>query len=104
LDDSKSLKDRLERLEGLREARRLVAQHVETPQRQRKVYVDKTVKKKTLSAGMWVMVQDAMRLEFPSKFDALWTGPYIIKEVFSNNSVQLKNFNDLKFSTHTNGG
>ncbi len=59
LDDSQSQKDRLERLEGLSEAQRLVAQHVETAQRQRKVYFDKKVKKRTLRASMWVMVQDA---------------------------------------------
>jgi hypothetical protein len=68
------------------------------------VYFDKKVKKRTLSAGMWVMVQDAKRLEFPSKFDTLWTGPYIIKEVFPNNLVQLKNLDGLKFPTRTNGG
>jgi hypothetical protein len=50
------------------------------------------------------MVQDARRLEFMGKFDALWTSPYIIKEVFSNNSVQLKNLNGLKFSIRTNDG
>ncbi len=104
LDDSQSLKDRLERLEGLSEARRMAAQHVEIAQRQRKVYFDKKVKNRSLSAGMWVMVQDAKRLEFPGKFDALWTGLYIIKEVFPNSSVQLKNLNGLEFPTHTNGG
>jgi hypothetical protein len=56
LDDSQALNDRLKRLEGLNEVWKLVAQHVETTQRQRKVYFDKNVKKRTLSAGMWVMV------------------------------------------------
>jgi hypothetical protein len=93
-----SLKDRLERLEGLSEVPRLAAQHVETNQRQKKV------KKKTLSAGMWVMVQDTNRLEFLGKFDALWIDPYIIKEVFPNNSIQLKNLDGLKSLTCTNGG
>ncbi len=51
---------------------------------------------------MWV--QDARRLEFSGKFDALWTSPYIIKEVFPNNSVQLKNLDGLKLPTCTNGG
>ncbi len=77
---------------------------MEAAQRQRKVYFDKKVKKRTLSAGMWVMVQDARRLEFPGKFDALWTSPYIIKEVFPNNSVQLKNLDGWEFPTRTNGG
>jgi hypothetical protein len=49
------------------------------------------------------MVQDARRLEFPGKFDALWTGPYIIKEVFPNNSIQLKNLDGLEFPTRING-
>ncbi len=101
LDDSQLSKDRLERLEGLSEAWRLAAQHVETTQR---LYFDKKVKKKTFRTGMWVMVQDAKRLEFLGKFDALWIGPYIIKDVFPNNSVQLKNLDGLEFLTHTNGG
>jgi hypothetical protein len=104
LDDSQLVKDRLERLESLSEARRLVAQHVEITQRQRKVYFDKKIKKRTLNASMWVIVQDAKRLEFLGKFDALWIGLYIIKEVFLNNLVQLKNLDGLKFPTHTNGG
>ncbi len=82
----------------------MVAQHVETTQMQRKVHFDNKVKKKTLSVGMWVMVQDAKRLEFLCKFDALWTSPYIIKEVFPNNSVQLKKLDGLELSTCTNGG
>jgi hypothetical protein len=40
---------------------------------------------------MLVMLQDARKLEFPGKFDALWLGPFIIKEVFPNNSIQLQN-------------
>jgi hypothetical protein len=53
---------------------------------------------------MWFMVQDARKLELPSKFDALWTSPCIIKEVFLNNYVQLKNLDGLEFPTRTNGG
>jgi hypothetical protein len=52
---------------------------------------------------MWVMLQDAHKLEFPPKFDALWTGPYIIKEVFPNNSVQLKTLDGVDFLTRTTG-
>ncbi len=49
------------------------------------------------------MVQDAKRLEFMGKFDALWTNPYIIKEVFPNNLAQLNNLDGLESLTHTNG-
>jgi hypothetical protein len=48
-------------------------------------------------------VQDARKLEFPAKFDALWTGLYVIKEVFLNNSIQLKTLDGVDFPTRTNG-
>jgi len=104
LDESQSLKDRLERLEGLNEARQLNAQHIETMQRRRKVQFDKRHKSRTLTPGMLVMLQDARKLEFPGKFDALWLGPLVIKEVFPNNSVQLQNLDGSDFPTRTNGG
>jgi hypothetical protein len=103
LDTSQSLKDRLASLEALNEGRQLAAQHVEATQRRRKVAFDKRQKKRTLLPGMWVMVQDARKLEFPAKFDALWTGPYVIKEVFPNNSIQLKTLDGVDFPTRTNG-
>jgi hypothetical protein len=103
LDDSTSLKDRLAWLESLNERRQLAAQHVEVTQRRRKVAFDKRQKTRKLLPDMWVMLQDARKLEFPAKFDALWTGPYIIKEVFPNNSVQLKTLDGVDFPTRTNG-
>ena len=39
---------------------------------------------------MMVKIQDARRLEFPGKFDAVWLGPYLVREVFPNNSMQLE--------------
>ena len=103
LNDSQSLKDRLEHLEALSEARRLAAQHVEVIQRRRKVTFDKKHKVRTLQPGMWVLVQDARKIEFPGKFDAVWMGPYVVKEVFPNNSLQLKTLDGLDFPTRTNG-
>ena len=102
LDTSESLKARLTGLEALNKSRQLASQHVEVTQRCCKVAFDKSNKERTLKPGMWVMVQDSRRLEFPAKFDALWTGPYVIKEVFSNNSVQLKTLDGLDFPTRTN--
>lgn len=50
-----------------------------------------------------MMVQDAKKLEFLAKFDALWMRPYIIKEVFDDNLIQLKTFDGKDFLTQTNG-
>jgi len=103
LDDTDSLPEHLKQLEALSEVRRLSVQHVETIQRCRKIAFDKQNKVQVLQLGMWVMVQDARKLEFPGKFDTLWIGPYIIQSTFSNNSVQLKNFYGSEFPNQTNG-
>jgi hypothetical protein len=73
-------------------------------QQRRKVQFDKKHKFRTLVPGMLVMLQDARKLEFPSNFDALWLGPFTIKKVFPNNSVQLQNLDGSNFPTRTNGG
>ncbi len=104
MDESQSLKDRLERLEGLNEARQLNAQHIETMQRRHEVQFDKRHKFRTFTPGMLVMLQNARKFEFPSKFDALWLGPFVIKEVFPNNSIQLQKLDGLDFLARTNGG
>jgi hypothetical protein len=103
LDTSQSLEDLLAKIELLKRGRQLSAQYLEATQRRRKVAFDKRQKKRTLLPGMWVMVQDAHKLEFPAKFDALWIGPYVIKEVFPNNSIQLKTLDGVDFPTRTNG-
>jgi hypothetical protein len=51
--------------------RQLIAHHVEAIQRRRKVAFDKCQKKITLLPGLWIMVQNARKMEFFAKFDAL---------------------------------
>ena len=79
LDTSESLKNRLVELQALNESCMLASQHMKVTQRRCKVAFDKSNKVRVLKPGIWEMVQDTQRLEFPTKFDALWTGPYIIK-------------------------
>ena len=47
--------------------------------------------------------QDARKLEFPTKFDAVWLGSYLVNEVFPNNSLQLETLNGELFLTRTSG-
>ena len=103
LTKSQSLKNKLINLEELDERRRMAAQHIKTIQRQRKIIFDKSHKKKVLQPGMMVMIQDAMILEFPGKFNAVWIGPYLVRKVFLNNSMQLETLNEESFSTQTAG-
>lgn len=88
LTDRQSLKTRLYELKALDESRRRGAQHIEAIQRRCKVVFDKRNKTRVLQPGMLVLLQDARKIDFPSKFDAIWLGPYLVKEVFLNNSVQ----------------
>jgi len=103
LTDSQSLKNRLTDLEELDERRRMAAQHIEAIQRRRKITFDKRHKKRVLRPGMMVMIQDARKLEFPGKFDAVWLGPYLVREAFPNNSLQLETLNGESFPTRTSG-
>ena len=101
LTTEQSLKNRLTDLEELDERRRMAAQHIEAIQRRRKRTFDKRHKKQALQLGMMVMIQDARKLESPAKFDAVWLGPYIVHEVFPNNSIQLETLNGEFFPTRT---
>ena len=98
-----SLRNILTELKELDERRRVAAQNIEAIQRRRKITFDKRNKKRALEPGMLVMIQDARKLEFPGKFDALWMGPYVVKEVFPNNSLQLETLNGESFPWQTSG-
>ena len=39
-------------------------------------------KKRALRPGLMMMTEDARKLDFPVKFDAVWMGPYLVHEVF----------------------
>ena len=103
LTDKQSLKDRLVSLEALDENRRFSAQHIESIQRRSKITFHKRHKKRTLSVGTLVLLQDARKLDFPGKFDVLWLGPYLVSEVFANNSLQLETLNGERVPTRTSG-
>ena len=87
----------------LDEKRRRAAQHIGAIQRRKKITLDKRNKKRALQSGMMVMIQDAKKLDFLDKFDADWLGPYIVRETFPNNSLQLETLNGDSFPTRTVG-
>ena len=103
LTEGQSLKNRLTDLEELDERRRMAIQHIEAIQHRRKIIFDKRHKKRALQPGMMVMIQDARKLDFLGKFDVVWLGPYLVREVFPNNSMQLETLNGERFPTRTSG-
>lgn len=40
--------------------------------------------------GQWVLLRNDRQKDFLGKFDVLWLGPYVMKEVFSNGSLLLE--------------
>ena len=68
--------------------------YIEAIQQRRKIIFDKRNKRRALEPGMMVMMQDARKMDFPGKFDALWLRPYVMKAVFLNNSLQLENIKE----------
>ena len=98
-----SLRNRLTDLEELDERRRVASQHIEVIQQQRKIIFNKRNKKRALEPGMMVMMLDVRKMDFPGKFDALWLGPYAVKAVFPNNSLQLETLNGESFPWRTSG-
>ena len=75
LTDNQSLKYRLTTLEALDESCRASVQHIEAIQRWRKITFDKRHKTHILRPGMMDLLQDAGKLDFSGKFDAVWLGP-----------------------------
>jgi hypothetical protein len=102
LDPSQSLKDFLAKIKALKKGRQLSAQHLEATSRRMKVVFDQYPGKRKLLPDMWVMIQSAGEVPL-TKLKRSWMGPYVIKEVFFNNSIRLKTLNGVDFLTCTNG-
>ena len=103
LTKNQSLRNRLTNLEELDERRRMAAQYIEAIQQRTKIIFDKRHKKRTLRPGSMVMIKDARKLDFLGKFDAVWLGPYLVREVIPNNLIQLETLNGKSFPTRTSG-
>jgi hypothetical protein len=102
LDTSQSLEDFLPKIEFIKRGHQLSAQHLETTQRRMKVVFDQCQGKWKLLPDMWVMIQSAGVVPL-TKLKTSWTGPYVIKEVFFNDSIRLKTLDGVDFLTRTNG-
>ena len=103
LSVKQSLRNRLTDLEELDGRRRVAAQHIEAIPRRRKIIFDKRNNKRALEPGMMVMMLDARKMDFPGKFNTLWLGPYVVKAVFPNNSLQSETLNGKSFPWRTSG-
>jgi hypothetical protein len=77
----------------LQQVREQLLEKTELHQRRMKETFDKKVKTDIFKTGDLVLKWDAARQEKGKhgKFDALWTGPFIIAQVQQNNTFVLQN-------------
>jgi hypothetical protein len=102
LNTSQSLEDLLAKIELLKRGRQLSAQYLEATQICMKVVFDQCPGKRKVLPDMWIMIQSAGVVPL-TKLKTSWTSPYVIKEFFFNDSIQLKTLDGVDFSTRTNG-
>jgi hypothetical protein len=90
-------------LEKLDETRKDAVLRMEAIQKRRKSYYDSKLKPKVFEVNDWVLLYDSRFMKFPGKFQFRWHGPFQVKEVFSNGSVQLADARGNFFVTRING-
>ena len=64
-----------------------------------KIFHDKHIIRKTFVPGQKVLLYNSRLHLFPGKLKSRWTGPFIVKTVFSHGAVEIndtKNGNDFK--------
>ena len=72
-------------------------------QQKRKSFYDSKLRHKEFKVGDLVLLYDSRFMKFPGKLQIHWLGPYIIDEIHSNGSAQLKDFEGTKIPTRING-
>jgi hypothetical protein len=103
LGEMESHQSRLQDLEKLDETRKDAVLRMEAIQKRRKSYYDSKLKPKVFEVNDWVLLYDSRYMKFPGKFQFRWHGPFQVKEVFSNGSVQLADARGNFFVTRING-
>lgn len=68
----------------------LGVQYIEARHRRKMIFFERNEKPREFETGMWVLLHDDRNKDFPGNFDALWMGPYVVREVFSNGSFELE--------------
>lgn len=79
----------IDNLEGFRQEALDITRAIQSTQKERHdahIILDKDIEK-----GDLVLVYDKRHEKFLGKMQSMWTGPYMVLEVFGNGSLQLEN-------------
>ncbi|CAH9138395.1 unnamed protein product [Cuscuta epithymum] len=56
-----------------------------------KLFHDKSILRRDFKPGMEVLLYDSRLRLFPGKLKSRWTGPFLIRQVFSHGAIELEN-------------
>ena len=90
-------------LSKLEEHRLIRLQHQEIQKQQRKAWYDRNIKNKNLSVGDLALLYNSQVKGKPKKLHTKWMGPYVVEEIRTNGSVQLRMLQGIVFRKLVNG-
>ena len=81
----------------------IALQHQEIQKQQQKAWHDRNIKNKNLLVGDLALLYKSRVKGKPKKLHIEWMGPYIVKEIHTNGSVQLRTLQGIIFQKLVNG-
>jgi hypothetical protein len=103
LDPEESLSPRLHDLDKLEEDRLLSLDETYKQQLFRKLKYDSKMKPVKLQEGDWVLVYDSRHKKFKGKLHTRWLGPFKVRTIYENGSLDLLTIKDEPLETRING-
>ena len=103
MTDSKALEERPAQLEELEEERFLAGFHQQVQKQREKAWHDCHIKLRTFKVNDLVLLYDSKFEKFQGKLRMHWLGPYVVKEVTDEGTVQLVKLNGEPFPRRVNG-
>jgi len=94
---------RLQSFELLEEDRNASSAENVKQQAKRKILYDKKLRKKDINPDDFVLLYDNRFDKFPGKLHTRWMGPYRVKNIWDNGSLQLVDMEGEELPTRTNG-
>ena len=101
IEDSQTI--RLQSIEKLEEDRTYALLENTTQQFKRKKAYDKKLKPSAIQEGDFVLLYDNRFNKFPGKLHTRWMGPYLVKTIWENGSLQLVDMEGEELPTRING-
>ena len=78
-------------LNELEELRNEAYKNARIYKEQTKAFHDQSIMRKTFNIGQKVLLYNSRLHLFPGKLRSRWTGPFLVKEVFSHGAVEIEN-------------